>query len=73
MELSKNNIFKEYPDAVDIGGLCKMLCGISRQHAYKLIKSGQIPAVKMGNSYIIAKVNIIKYLLNEGEDKWRVS
>ncbi len=28
-----------------------------------------IAAVKMGNSYILAKVNIIKYLLNEGEDK----
>lgn len=73
MELNKNNIFKEYPDAVDINIMCKMLGGISRQHAYKLIKSGQVPAVKMGNSYIIAKVNIIKYLLNEGEDKWMAS
>lgn len=72
MNTEKFNIFKDYPDAVDIETLSKMLGGISRQHAYKLIKTNQIPAVKMGNGYIIAKINIIKYLLNEGESKWMV-
>lgn len=72
MELNKNNIFKEYPDAVDVKILSEMLGGISRQHAYKLIKSNLIPAVKLGNSYIIAKINVIKYLLNEGGNEWKV-
>ena len=60
MNTEKFNIFKDYPDAVDIAGTY-------RQHAYKLIKSGQSSCgQKWEIPYIIAKVNIIKYLLNEG-------
>lgn len=63
MQYDVSKMFSEYPDAVDIKTLTKMLGGISRQFAYKLIKDGEIPAKKVGREYIIAKVNVIKFLL----------
>lgn len=65
MQIDTTTMFAEYPDAVDIKTLTKMLNGISRQFAYKLIKDGQIAAKKVGREYIIAKVHVIKFLLGE--------
>jgi len=63
MQIDSTSMFAEYPDAVDIKTLTKMLNGISRQFAYKLIKDGKIPAKKVGKEYIIAKIHVIKFLL----------
>lgn len=63
--MTENNtpMFAEYPDALNIEMLTQMLNGISRQYAYKLIKDGKIPAKKVGKEYIIAKIHVIKFLL----------
>lgn len=59
-------MFPEYPDIVDIKQLQKML-GISRHLAYDLISEGTIRGVKIGNTFKIPKVNVIRYVLDEKE------
>lgn len=64
MEERINTMFKEYPDVVDIKGLCTML-GISVKSAYKLINQNKIGHLKIGRSFLIPKYHIISYLINE--------
>ena len=45
--------------------LRKMLGGISRKLAYKLLADKEIQAVKVGRTYKIPKVCIIEYLMGE--------
>ena len=59
-----NIVFKDYPDALTLGEFSKML-GISQKLASKLIRTGEIEAIKVGREYRIAKVNAIRYLLGE--------
>ena len=59
-----SNIFKNYPDALTLGEFSEML-GISQKLASKLIRTGEIEAIKVGREYRIAKVNAIRYLLGE--------
>jgi excisionase family DNA binding protein len=58
------NTFKSYPDALTLKELAKML-GISQKLASRLIRNGEIKAIKVGREYRIAKVNAIKFLLGE--------
>ena len=58
------NTFKSYPDALTLTELAKML-GISQKLASRLIRNGEIKAIKVGREYRIAKVNAIKFLLGE--------
>ena len=62
MRISYGQLFKDYPDAVGFEQYRKML-GIGRNQAYKLLHEGKIPYRKNGKKYIIAKVNIIEFLL----------
>ena len=59
-----NLVFKDYPDALTLCEFAKML-GISQKLASKLIRTGEIEAIKVGREYRIAKVNAIRYLLGE--------
>ena len=63
-----SNIFKNYPDALTLGEFAEML-GISQKLASKLIRTGEIDAVKVGREYRIAKVNAIRFLLGEQSSK----
>ena len=54
-------VLKEYPDIMDIGTMCQALC-ISEKTGYKLIKSGQITALKVGRAYRIPKMHVLSYL-----------
>ena len=63
-----NNIFKNYPDALTLCEFAEML-GISQKLASKLIRTGEIDAVKVGREYRIAKVNAIRFLLGEQSTK----
>ena len=45
-----SNIFKNYPDALTLGEFAEML-GISQKLASKLIRTGEIDAVKVGREY----------------------
>ena len=53
----KREIFRKYPDVVDVPQLCEMLGGsrpVSKKTAYRI-----------GRSYRIPKVNVIRFLQNE--------
>ena len=54
-------MFSDYPEIVSVAQMQTML-GISRHAAYDLVREGSIPAVKIGNSFRILKLNIIKYM-----------
>ena len=62
MNRSKHDMFAEYPDVVDVEQLCKMLGGISRKLAYRLLASGELRCVRIGRSYRIPKLCVIEYL-----------
>lgn len=58
-------MFKEYPDVVEVEDLRKMLGGISKRLAYRLLADQEIRNVRVGRAYKIPKVCIIEYLLGE--------
>lgn len=62
---AKYNMFDKYPEVVEVDDLRKMLGGISRKLAYKLLADKEIQAVKVGRTYKIPKVCIIEYLMGE--------
>ena len=64
----KNEMFAEYPDVVDVEQLRRMLGGISRKLAYRLLASGEMRCVRIGRSYRIPKLCVIEYLTGESAD-----
>ena len=54
-------MFTSYPEMVNIIQLREML-GIGITLAYRLVKTKQIPALKIGRQYKIPKINIIDYV-----------
>ena len=56
-----NEMFKNYPDVVSVGQLKEML-QIGQVLAYKLVKSGEIKARKVGREYKILKTTVIEYV-----------
>ena len=59
------SMFENYPDVVEVEDLRKMLGGISRKLAYRLLADDEIRSVKVGRSYKIPKVCVIEYLMGE--------
>lgn len=57
-----SNVFKDYPDVVDIKIMCKMLGGINRKSAYKLLNENKIEHFKIGRTFYIPKYHILRYL-----------
>ena len=62
MNVAYRQLFKDYPDAVNFEQYRQML-GMGRNQAYKFLHEGKIPYRKNGKKYIIAKINIIKFLI----------
>ncbi|MBQ4538884.1 MAG: helix-turn-helix domain-containing protein [Oscillospiraceae bacterium] len=58
-------MFKEYPDVVEVEDLRKMLGGISKKLAYRLLTENEIRSVKVGRAYKIPKICVIEYLMGE--------
>ena len=56
-------MFPDYPDIVSVAQLQTML-GISRHHAYALIRDGSIPGILIGNAYRIPKVSVIDFVFS---------
>ena len=56
--------FADYPDVVTIEQVREML-NIGRNLAYRLIKSGEIRARKVGRSYRIFKASVIEYMCRQ--------
>lgn len=68
MDHRNREMFAEYPDVVDVEQLCKMLGGISRKLAYRLLTSGELRSVRIGRSYRIPKLCVIEYLTGTDAD-----
>ena len=56
-----SEIFSEYPDVVTVAQMQKML-RTGRNTAYDLVRSGEIPSLKIGKSFKILKRNVVAYL-----------
>ena len=66
MEDNHTCLFAQYPDVVGTDELCDMLGGISRKLVYRLLKEKQIPALRIGRTYKIAKGDVAAYILHHG-------
>ena len=60
-------MFRKYPDALRLNELADML-GVSTKLASRLVRDGEIPSVKIGREYRIAKSNAVKYLLGKQKE-----
>ena len=54
-------MFRDYPDALTPEEVREML-GIGSRLTYRLLRSGQIPSVRMGRLYRVPQVAVIAYL-----------
>ena len=60
--MKKQGMFEDYPDVVEVDDLRRMLGGISRKLAYRLLADQKIKSVRIGRTYKIPKVCVIEYL-----------
>jgi len=60
--MKTKEMFETYPDVVEVNDLCKMLGGISKKLAYRLLAEQEIKSVRIGRAYKIPKVFIIEYM-----------
>lgn len=60
-------VLKGYPDIMNIDEMCAVL-NISTKTGYRLIREGLISCMKVGRTYRIPKVHLMKYLriMNSG-------
>lgn len=63
--MKKQSMFENYPDVVDVDDLRKMLGGISKKLAYRLLSDQEIRSVRVGRTYKIPKICVIEYLMGE--------
>ena len=55
-------MFKNIKDILSVGELCDVL-NIGKTTAYRLLREGEIKAVRIGRIYKIPKANIEKFIL----------
>lgn len=66
--VTKRDVFRKYPDVVDVKQLCEMLGGkhpVCTKTAYRLLKSGVIQSLRIGRAYRIPKIYVMRYLFGE--------
>ena len=61
--MKKQGMFEDYPDVVEVDDLRRMLGGISRKLAYRLLADQEIKSVRIGRTYKIPKLCVIEYLM----------
>ena len=61
-----SDIFKDYPDIVEISQLMEML-NISKYSAYKLVTENKIKHLVIGRKYRIPKIYVIEYINSQIE------
>lgn len=67
-----NEMFKNYPDVVSVEQVSDML-RISTSFAYRLLRSGVLPAKKVGSKYIIVKKSVIAFVCAEDKNDRQIS
>ena len=55
-------MLNKYNDVLAVKELCEIL-GIGKNTAYRLLQSGEIPSVRIGNQYKIPKRYLKEYLM----------
>ena len=58
---SQRTALRDYPDVLDVPQLSEFL-GVSKKTIYSLLKEGEITSVKIGRSYKVPKLFLLKYL-----------
>ena len=61
--MKNQRMFEDYPDVVEVDDLRRMLGGISRKLAYRLLADQEIKSVRIGRTYKIPKLCVIEYLM----------
>ena len=59
--MTTDNAFKDYPDIISVKQLQEML-HIGKNRARELLRSNEIPYIKIGCTFKIPKVNVIEFL-----------
>lgn len=54
-------MFEAFPDVINTEELCEML-HISKNTAYILIRSGELPAKRIGRVYRIRKQDVLQFM-----------
>ena len=62
------NLLSNYSDVLTVDQMREIL-GIGKNLAYQLLIDKKIKAKKIGHNWIIAKTNLIKYILCEDTDE----
>lgn len=62
--INTNTMFAEYKDILSVENLTEIL-DIGLSTAYKLVRSGEIKSLKIGNSYKIPKIYLIEYVTQD--------
>ena len=57
-------MLQSYNDVLTVDEVCEIL-HIGKTNAYKLIKEGQVPSIKVGRQIRISKELLKKYISNE--------
>ena len=60
--MSRQEMFREYPDVVNIEQLCEMLGGVSVKAAYQRLHSGEIAFFRIGRGFHIPKEDVIRFV-----------
>lgn len=64
LQIKETEILKNFDDVLTFKEFRQVL-KIGRNKAYELLQNNIISSIRIGNSYRIPKVNIIKYLQNQ--------
>ena len=60
--MSRQEMFREYPDVVNIEQLCEMLGGVSVKTAYQRLHSGELAFFRIGRGFRIPKEDVIRFV-----------
>lgn len=60
--------FSNYPDVLSFEQMREIL-GVGRNLAYKLLADKKIIAKKLGHNWIIAKSNLLKFIMSEDNNE----
>ena len=60
--MSRQEMFREYPDVVNIEQLCEMLGGVSVKTAYQRLHSGEIAFFRIGRGFRFPKEDVIRFV-----------
>ena len=61
MKRLENNVLDNCNDVITVPEMSKIL-NISKQHAYNLVKSKEIPYIQLGMNYRVLKSDLISYI-----------